>query len=246
MKTASSRLLVQSGDGGLYGEMLQNRAFQQVTPNTTSALSAWNTINAASITVLDGPDAPLSSALPNFLRVVIPSDAKGDVGFGNEGYWGIKVDPSWAYDASFYYRFPVATSSSVTFTVALDSSSGTRLASREITVSGSQTEWKQVKTTLQPHTLPESTANNFTITLNGADAAGLTVDFSLLSLFPPTFNGRENGMRVDIAETLYEMKPAFFRFPGGNNLEGQTVDTRWQWNATVGPLIDRPGMYPSS
>lgn len=37
------------------------------------------------------------------------------------------------------------------------------------------------------------------------------------------------------------MKPAFFRFPGGNNLEGQTFATRWQWNATVGPLLDRPG-----
>lgn len=23
--------------------------------------------------------------------------------------------------------------------------------------------------------------------------------------------------------------------------QGQTIDTRWQWNATVGPLIDRPG-----
>jgi alpha-N-arabinofuranosidase len=29
------------------------------------------------------------------------------------------------------------------------------------------------------------------------------------------------------------MKPSFFRLPGGNNLEGQTVATRWQWNNTV-------------
>jgi alpha-N-arabinofuranosidase len=37
------------------------------------------------------------------------------------------------------------------------------------------------------------------------------------------------------------MKPGIFRFPGGNNLEGQTVDTRWKWRNTVGPLVDRPG-----
>lgn len=37
------------------------------------------------------------------------------------------------------------------------------------------------------------------------------------------------------------MKPGIFRFPGGNNLEGQTVDTRWKWKNTVGPLVDRPG-----
>ncbi|KAJ3517525.1 hypothetical protein NLJ89_g441 [Agrocybe chaxingu] len=63
----------------------------------------------------------------------------------------------------------------------------------------------------------------------------------MLSLFPPTFKGRPNGMRVDLAEALQEMGPSFFRFPGGNNLEGQTVATRWQWNATVGPLLNRPG-----
>lgn len=37
------------------------------------------------------------------------------------------------------------------------------------------------------------------------------------------------------------MKSSFFRLPGGNNLEGQSFSTRWQWNATVGKLIDRPG-----
>lgn len=42
-------------------------------------------------------------------------------------------------------------------------------------------------------------------------------------------------------QALVEMGPSFFRFPGGNNLEGQTAATRWQWNTTVGSLLDRPG-----
>lgn len=33
----------------------------------------------------------------------------------------------------------------------------------------------------------------------------------------------------------------FLRFPGGNNLEGNTIDGRWKWNETIGPLKDRPG-----
>ena len=37
------------------------------------------------------------------------------------------------------------------------------------------------------------------------------------------------------------MGPAFFRFPGGNNLEGDTIEGRWKWNETIGPLKDRPG-----
>lgn len=37
------------------------------------------------------------------------------------------------------------------------------------------------------------------------------------------------------------IKQKFLRFPGGNNLEGLTVPTRWKWNETIGPLKDRPG-----
>jgi alpha-N-arabinofuranosidase len=37
------------------------------------------------------------------------------------------------------------------------------------------------------------------------------------------------------------MKPKFLRFPGGNNMEGLSIDTRWQWKKTIGPLINRPG-----
>ncbi|TDL26963.1 glycoside hydrolase [Rickenella mellea] len=48
-------------------------------------------------------------------------------------------------------------------------------------------------------------------------------------------------MRIDLAEALAETKPGFFRFPGGNNLEGESIAGRWNWRNTVGPLADRPG-----
>ncbi|TFY83798.1 hypothetical protein EWM64_g208 [Hericium alpestre] len=101
--------------------------------------------------------------------------------------------------------------------------------------------WAQVNVTLKPSRSAPNTANNFTVTFDAAELAGATVNFALFSLFPPTFKGQANGMRTDIAEALQEIGPAFFRFPGGNNLEGQTVATRWQWNTTVGPLTIRPG-----
>ncbi|KAF8607098.1 glycoside hydrolase [Ceratobasidium sp. AG-I] len=56
----------------------------------------------------------------------------------------------------------------------------------------------------------------------------------MFSLFPPTYKGRANGMRVDLAEALAATKPGVWRFPGGNNLEGGTVATRWKWNETAG------------
>lgn len=52
---------------------------------------------------------------------------------------------------------------------------------------------------------------------------------------------RQNGLRKDLAEDFYAIKPKFLRFPGGNNIEGQSIPTRWKWNETIGPLIDRPG-----
>ncbi|KAG2073138.1 glycoside hydrolase family 51 protein [Suillus decipiens] len=231
--------MFESGDGGIYAELLRNRAFQQVTPNTTDALFGWAPINCTSINVIADP-TPLSDALPNSLELTIPSNFSGQIGFGNEGYWGININASWTYNASFYYKFPSASDFSGKFIVTLQSSVGAVYASASVPISGSTTTWKQVIVYLTPSSSPVSTTNIFTVTVDGAGTIGETINFAMFSLFPPTFKGRANGLRMDIAQTLYDMKPSFFRFPGGNNL-GQSFSTRWQWNATVGNLIDRPG-----
>ncbi|KAJ7723395.1 alfa-L-arabinofuranosidase precursor [Mycena metata] len=229
-----------SGDGGLYAEMLQNRAFQQVTPNTAAALNAWHSVNGATLNVV-ADTIPVSSALPNSLQVTVPAGTVGHVGVGNEGYFGIKVTAGSTYTASFHYRFTTASAFKGSFTVGLQTASGESLASTSVPIAAATTAWAQVNVKLRPTRSASSTANNFTVTLDGAAASGQTVNFALFSLFPPTFKNRPNGMRVDIATTLAEMRPSFFRLPGGNNLEGQTISQRWQWNATVGPLLNRPG-----
>ncbi|KAI0795426.1 glycoside hydrolase [Abortiporus biennis] len=231
--------LFQSGDGGLYAELLQNRAFQQVTPGTTGALVGWSATGGSQISVIKDT-VPVSSALPNSLQVTIPSGSSGSVGVLNSGFWGIKVDPTWTYTASFWVRFPSASSFSGNVNVGIRSTTGTVLAQATARVTNNNAKWSQVQVKFKPSATTISTNNNFFLTVDGASWGGQTVHFALLSLFPPTFNNRPNGMRVDIAEALIEMAPSFFRFPGGNNV-GQTVDTRWQWNATVGPLLNRPG-----
>jgi alpha-N-arabinofuranosidase len=118
---------------------------------------------------------------------------------------GIKVDPSWTYKASLYYRFPQSASFSGSLTMSLRSSSGTVLASASLNISGSQTKWMQLNTTLQATTAPSDNNNVFCVTLNGAAATNQTVNFSLFSLFPPTYKGRDNGMRMDIAEVGVEL-----------------------------------------
>ncbi|KIJ46036.1 glycoside hydrolase family 51 protein [Sphaerobolus stellatus SS14] len=234
-------LMFESGDGGLYGELLQNRAFQLVTPGTTGALAGWQAVNGATVSVIK-ESTPVSSALPNALHLTIPSGKTGPTGFGNVGYnSGLKVTAGSTYTASFYYRFPTSSSFSGSVTVGLQTAGGQALGSTTATISGSQTSWQQVTVTFQATTTPSSTSNLFTVTLDGAAASGQNINFAMLSLFPPTFKNRANGMRQDIAQALADIAPASFRFPGGNNLEGNTVSTRWQWNTTVGPLTSRPG-----
>ncbi|KAF9440964.1 glycoside hydrolase family 51 protein, partial [Macrolepiota fuliginosa MF-IS2] len=229
-----------SGDGGLYAELLQNRAFQQVTPGTSGALNAWQAVNGATISVIR-ESVPVSNALPNALHVVIPTGHSGAIGVANIGYSGIKVTSGTTYTGSFFYRFPTSSSFRGTATVSLQSSSGSTLGSTTVSISGAQTSWAQVNFTVRPGSTPANLNNRFVVTLDGAAASGQTINFAMFSLFPPTFKNHQNGLRQDIASVLQELGPSFWRFPGGNNLEGQTVATRWQWNATIGPLQNRPG-----
>ncbi|KAF8225218.1 alfa-L-arabinofuranosidase precursor [Tricholoma matsutake] len=238
-------LKLSSGDGGLYAELLQNRAFQQVTPGTSAALNAWQAVNGAVISVIN-ETYPVSSSLPNALSLKIPPGTTGAVGFANTGFYGIKVTAGSTYTVSFFYRFPTASSFRGNAVIGLQTTTGQLLASATAPLSGAQTSWLQVTVQLQSKTSPSSTSNLCVITLDGA--TGESINFAMLSLFPPTFKNRPNGMRLDIAnarlcftsrfsyakllQALAEMKPSFFRFPGGNNLEGQTIATRWQWNAT--------------
>src|ERR1035441_9113868 len=71
-----------------------------------------------------------------------------------------------------------------------------------------------------------------------------TVWFDLVSLFPPTYLDRPHGNRIDLMEKLAAMHPNFLRLPGGNYLEGNHIDERFQWKKTIGPWVDRP-THPS-
>ncbi|KAL5514182.1 hypothetical protein ACEPAG_2270 [Sanghuangporus baumii] len=233
-------LMFESGDGGLYAELLQNRAFQQVTPGSSSSLVAWSAVNGAQILVVDST-APLSSALPNSLQVQVSTGSSGPVGVANSGYFGIRVDQSWTYNASVNFKFAEGSTFSGSLTASLVGSDGTVFASASQDVSGADaTNWTEFFVTLTPTSSASDTNNSFRLTVDGETASGETIFFSLFSLVPPTFNNRPNGMRVDLAQSLADIRPAFFRFPGGNNL-GQSISGRWIWNNTVGPLTERPG-----
>ena len=112
---------------------------------------------------------------------------------------GIQVNADWTYNASFYYKFPATSSFDGVATVSLQSATGEVYASASVQISGLQTKWNQVAVCLKPTSSPASTDNIFTVTFDATDATGLHINFAMFSLFPPTFNGRANGLRIDIA-----------------------------------------------
>ncbi|KAJ5675272.1 uncharacterized protein N7477_005206 [Penicillium maclennaniae] len=200
------------GEGGLYAELIRNRAFQGST-TYPSSLDAWTAVGDSTLSI-HNLTSPLSSALPTSVRV----SGKGTVGLSNDGFWGIDVRPQ-KYSGSFYVK---------------GSYKGSFTASLRSATSGKTLESTQVKS--------KSTAGNgFSLTFDASKASGGSLDFNFISLFPPTWNNRPNGMRRDLMQALSDLGPKFLRFPGGNNLEGDTIDGRWKWNETIGPLIDRPG-----
>ncbi|KAG8737075.1 hypothetical protein FRC10_008602 [Ceratobasidium sp. 414] len=219
-----------SGEGGLYAELLQNRAFQIVTPHTSSALAGWAAYNGATIDVTNSTSG-VSKALPNSLQVTVPTGSTGSVGFQNTGYWGMKVQSGWIYTGSFYVK---SGDFAAPITISLVSTTSGQVYATK-TLTGVAASWKKLSFSFKPTASAPDNNNVLRFSVDAASSVGKTLHFGMFSLFPPTYKNKPNGMRVDLAETLVATKPGIFRFPGGNNLEGGSASTRWKWNETIGP-----------
>ena len=219
-----------------YAELIQNRAFQAAN-FSAATVDPWYSVGG-SILSLETFE-PLSAALPYSVKVAT-GGATGQVGLANPGWQGIPVTPQ-VYSGSFQVRGPYQGS----FTVALVSTTepGTTFASTDIPVSAHADVWTEVTYQLTPPAAAPNVNNSLSITFDAATATVGSLNFNLLSLFPPTYNSRPNGMRIDLMQTLGGLNPSFLRW-GGNNIEGnpsQNNSPRWVWNNTIGPIIDRPG-----
>ncbi|KAI7971690.1 hypothetical protein EIK77_002691 [Talaromyces pinophilus] len=235
--------IYHSGDGGLYGEMLRNRAFQGSSSNEAASLARntdyWHPVGGVSLAI-DTSSPILSPSLPYQMRMDVPAGTTGTVGFYNEGFWGFNVDATKRYVASFYMR------GNYNGTVDCYFHSNTTdqvLGSSSMSIDQTSSEgWVQTySTTFQPSMTGSDANNTFYFTFDGSKLAGQSVYFNILSLFKQTFDNRYNGVREDLADALQNMNVKYIRLPGGNNMEGNMSPYEWKWNETIGPLMDRPG-----
>jgi alpha-N-arabinofuranosidase len=224
-----------SYEGGLYGELIRNRTFKA---NRTDPVF-WNAVGSG-VMSLD-TNQPLNTALDVSLKLdVSKASEDSPAGIANGGFWGIPIGPDTAYRASFYakgehFRGPL--------TVAIESKDGQMILA-SATVPKISGKWKKYEVTLATGNVSPSKDSQLVIstTENGTfwHRHG-TVWFQQVSLFPPTWNNRPNGNRIDLMQVLAEMHPAFLRFPGGNYVEGNTIAERFNWKETVGDISARPG-----
>jgi len=231
-----------SGDGGVYAELVRNRDLKE----DSSTPVAWSAVGdgGAGATIALDSSQPLNSANPVSLKLSIGNlPAGGRAGVANAGYWGIPVRPATTYQVSFFAKS--SSTVAVPLTVGLESTSGKVWASSQI--AGVSGEWANYTTTLTtPSGIPDSLDNRFVISTADPTASGSTLWFTIVSLFPPTYDNAANGLRVDLMQKLAALHPGYFRIPGGNYLEGNTIDTRFAWKTTVGPIDLRPGHFNSA
>jgi alpha-N-arabinofuranosidase len=222
-----------SYDGGLYPELIRNRAFMDNSygPHGWVLVEQGNAQAAMEIDKSTGP----SQAIPRSLKISIQkADAQNQAGAANTGYWGMAVRGNESYQCSFYAKAGDNFSGPVTARLVNDRT-GAVLA--QASVPEISADWKQYNLTLKTRSVPAvSAGNHFELV---AEHPG-TLNLSMVSVFPPTYHNRKDGLRPDIMDLLAAMHPTFLRLPGGNYLEGDHISERFEWKKTIGPWIDRP------
>ncbi len=208
-------------DGGLYAEMIKNRSFE-----FPQSLLGWTTFGNVEVRT-DG--APFTNN-PHYVRLSYAGHNDKQTGMDNEGFFGIAVKQNAEYRFSVWARTNGDANSGIRIEL-IDPESAIFL-SQKLTVDSK--EWKKYQVILKsPRTETKARLRIFLTSKN-------SLDLEHVSLFPvDTWKGRENGLRKDLAQALYDLHPGVFRFPGGCIVEGTDLNTRYQWKNSVGPIENR-------
>lgn len=213
-----------AADGGLYGELVKNRSFE-----FPDALMGWKAFGKFEVKN-DGP----FERCPHYVVLNYSGHNDTATGLQNEGYFGIGIEKDEEYSFTVWAK-TVSGDANVEVSLVDESTmeEHQEFATAELKVSGN--EWKKYELILKsPKTVQKA---NLRLLLKGKNGVAL----EHVSLFPKhTFKDRENGMRRDLAQALYDLHPGVFRFPGGCIVEGSSLDQRYQWKNSIGPVENRP------
>lgn len=214
-----------AADGGLYAEMVKNRSFE-----FPQSLLGWTTFGKVEVKD-DGP----FNRNPHYVRLLPSGHNDKYTGLENEGFFGVTFHKDSVYKFSAYMRAPEK-AAKIRVELCNPASMKESQVYASHTFDVNSKEWTKYSCELKPDDSCEKGV--LRVFLVHPDQP---VDMEHISMFPAnTWKGRENGMRRDLAQALYDLKPGVFRFPGGCIVEGTEVPDRYQWKNTVGPVENRP------
>ena len=213
-----------AADGGLYGELIKNRSFE-----FPQAYMGWRVFGNVELKN-DGP----FERCPHYVVLSDPGHRERRTGLQNEGFFGIGIEKGKEYRFSVWAKAPKG-SSQIRVQLINEHSMGEHQEFVQQKLDITSGEWKKYEVVLKSNrTEPKAQLRIFLSSDN-------PVALEHVSLFPvDTYKGRQNGLRRDLAQALADVHPGVFRFPGGCIVEGTTLDTRYQWKNTIGPVENRP------
>ena len=130
-----------AGEGGIYAEMVRNRAFYD-----PRGPDYWTQVTQGSATGTMAVDTtqPLNTNMPNSLKLTWLSGA-GSVGAANAGFWGMSFQSNATYNLSFFVMAPAASAGPIT--AQLESADGGR-SYAQASFGGLTTNWQRVEASL--------------------------------------------------------------------------------------------------
>ena len=219
-----------AADGGLYAELISNRSFE----DSDNAIPTWRTSasNGASITSQLVSKALLNNAQGKALQITVKADKAATASLINEGFWGINAVQGRTYKLSLFAKGNYKGG----LKARLISADGKTVYAETIVDAAIGKKWNKYTAELTANA--NDPKAQFELVFDGKG----TVTLDVVSLFPPTFMNRPNGLRPDLAQLLYNIRPKFVRFPGGCYVEGQeSPENAFHWEKTIGPIEQRPG-----
>jgi len=244
-------------DGGLYGELVRNRAFEDSRPPegytlqdgvwrnvkgfdsgfsrygyTTNGVPFWSLIQtgAAKGAMRVETTGGITPQSCYCLRLDAEPAADGRVGVANEGFFGIGVRQGEQYRLSLHAR---GGDFKGPLRVRLEDANGAP-CSDEVEIGPIGKSWQKFEKILTG----SKTDSKARLVIEAGAKGTVWLDF--VSLFPTkTWKNRPNGLRPDIADMIAGLHPGFVRFPGGCVVEAGSVATAYNWKLTVGPVEQR-------
>ena len=218
-----------AADGGLYAEMIKNRSFEFELP-----MMGWNQPNSDrhklnnQSGIANIVQYSKKGTNHNYCRITINDDK----GFEliNEGFRGMGIKKELKYNLSL----KAAKESGNISKIKIQFIDKNKKVLGETSIVPTSNDWTNYTTQLKA-TATEAKAK-IKITFEGTGV----IKLDMISLFPEdTWKGRKNGLRSDLVQLLYDLKPGFLRFPGGCIVEGKTLALRYQWKKSIGDIEER-------